>query len=163
MKKYSFMQAATGLGLALALSLTTLPAMAEEEHDHGDVHSAELQLNAGQKWQTDAPLRQAMRGIGEAVNTSLDAIHNNKLDAAGYTALAGEVNQQVAYMVENCQLEPAADAQLHIVIARLMDSAQVMEKNSDLQEKRNGAVQLVGALDSYAQYFEDANFVKPVH
>jgi len=163
MKKYSLVQAATGLGLALALSLTTLPAMAEEEHDHGDAHSIELQLNAGQKWQTDAPLRQAMRGIGEALNSSLDDIHNNKLDAAGYTALAGEVNQQVAYMVENCQLEPAADAQLHIVIARLMDSAQVMEKNSDIQEKRNGAVQLVGALDSYAQYFEDADFAEPVH
>lgn len=163
MKKYSFIQTATGLGLALALSLTTLPAMAEEEHDHGDVHSVELQLNAGQKWQTDAPLRQAMRGIGEALNSSLDDIHNNKLDAAGYAALAGEVNQQVAYMVENCELEPEADAQLHIVIYRMMDSAQVMEKDGDIQEKRNGAVQLVGALDSYAQYFEDANFVKPVH
>lgn len=163
MKKYSLMQTATGLSLALALSLTTLPTMAEEEHDHGDAHSVELQLNAGQKWQTDAPLRQAMRGIGEALNSSLDAIHNNQLDAAGYQALAGEVNQQVAYMVENCKLEPDADAQLHIVIYRMMDSAQVMEKNSDIQEKRNGAVQLVGALDSYAQYFEDANFVKPVH
>ncbi len=102
--------------------------MAEEEHDHDDGHSVELQLNAGQKWQTDAPLRQAMRGIGEALNSSLDDIHNNKLDAAGYAALAGEVNQQVAYMVENCELEPEADAQLHIVIYRMMDSAQIMEK-----------------------------------
>lgn len=162
MKKYSFVQAATGLGLALVLSLTTLPSMAEE-HEHDDLHGVELQLNAGQKWQTDAPLRQAMGGIGHAVITALDDIHNNRLDAAGYDALAGEVNQQVAYMVENCELEPAADAQLHIVIARLMDSAQLMEKDGDMQEKRNGAIQLVGALDSYATYFEDANFVKPAH
>ena len=85
------------------------------------------------------------------------------LQAAGYQALAGTVNQQVAYMVENCQLEPEADAQLHIVIARLMDSAQVMEKQNDLQVKNEAAVKLVGALNSYADYFEDASFVKPVH
>lgn len=162
MKKYSFMQAATGLSLALALSLTALPIMAED-HDHHDLDAVELQLNAGQKWETDAPLRQAMRGIGEAVNSSLDDIHNNKLDATGYDALADEVNQQVAYMVENCELEPAADAQLHIVIARLMNGAQLIEKNSAIEEKRQGAVQLIGALDGYAEYFSDDKFVKPVH
>ena len=162
MKKYSFMQAATGLSFALALSLTALPIMAED-HDHHDLDAVELQLNAGQKWETDAPLRQAMRGIGEAVNSSLDDIHNNKLDATGYDALADEVNQQVAYMVENCELEPAADAQLHIVIARLMNGAQLIEKNNAIEEKRQGAVQLIGALDGYAEYFSDDKFVKPVH
>ena len=66
-------------------------------------------------------------------------------------------------MIENCELEPAADAQLHIVIARLMDSAQLIQGKSDLQDKRKGAVQMVGALNDYAKYFSDANFVKPVH
>ncbi|WP_205341726.1 hypothetical protein [Denitrificimonas caeni] len=162
MKKYSVLQTATGLGLALVLSLTALPSIAEV-HDHDDLAGAELQLNAGQKWQTDAPLREAMGKIGHSVNTALDDIHNNQLDAAGYQALAEQVHQQVAYMVENCQLEPQADAQLHIVIARLIDSAEVMQKRSDLQDKRKGAVQLVGALDSYATYFNDAEFAKPVH
>lgn len=156
----SIVRAATCL--ALALSLTALPSTAAE-HDHHDIDAVELQLNAGQKWQTDAPLRQAMGEIGQAVNSSLDAIHNNQLDATGYENIAEEVNQQVAYMVENCQLEPEADAQLHIVIARLMDSAQVMEKQNDLQVKNEAAVKLVGALNSYADYFEDASFVKPVH
>ncbi len=162
MKKHSLAWTLAGLGLAVSMSLTALPSMAED-HDHHDIDAVELQLNAGQKWQTDAPLRQAMGEIGQAVNSSLDAIHNNQLDATGYENIAEEVNQQVAYMIENCQLEPAADAQLHIVIARLMDSAQLIQGKSDLQDKRKGAVQMVGALNDYAKYFSDANFVKPVH
>ncbi|HAB92951.1 hypothetical protein [Denitrificimonas caeni] len=163
MKKQVLLKTMAGLGLALSFSLVTLPSMAQDDHDSHDAHNIELQLNAGQKWHTDAPLRQAMRDISLAVNTALDGIHKKELDAAGYQALAGTVNQQVAYMVENCQLEPEADAQLHIVIARLMDSAQVMEKQNDLQVKNEAAVKLVGALNSYADYFEDASFVKPVH
>lgn len=162
MKKHSLAWTLAGLGLAVAMSLTALPSMAED-HDHHDMEGVELQLNAGQKWQTDAPLRQAMGEIGQAVNSSLDAIHNNQLDAAGYETLAEKVNQQVAYMIENCALEPAADAQLHIVIARLMNGAQLIQGKSDLQDKRKGAVQLVGALNDYAKYFSDADFVKPVH
>jgi hypothetical protein len=134
-----------------------------EQHDHHDVSGLELQLNAGQKWQTDAPLRQAMSNIGQTINTALDDIHNNQLDAAGYAAIAEHVNQQVAYMIENCQLDAQADAQLHIVLARLIDSAQRMQKHSDVKEKRQGAVQLLGALNNYATYFNDEDFVKPVH
>ena len=160
MKKYSLAWALAGLGLAVSMSLTALLVMAED-HEHHDLDSMQLELNAGQKWETDAPLRQAMREIGQAVNSSLEAIHNNKLDATGYEAIAEEVNQQVAYMVENCELEPAADAQLHIVIARLMDGAQSIEKNNEVEEKRKGAEKLVGALDSYADYFSDDAFVRP--
>lgn len=162
MKKNSLTWATAGLSLALSLSLVTMPSMAEE-HEHHDVSGHELQLNAGQKWQTDAPLRQAMAEIATELNTSLDGIHNNTLNGEGYETLAEQVNQSVAYMIENCQLEPQADAQLHIVIARLIDSAQQMQQSSDVAEKRKGAVQLVGALNNYATFFNDADFVRPVH
>ena len=79
MKKHSLAWTLAGLGLAVSMSLTALPSMAED-HDHHDIDAVELQLNAGQKWQTDAPLRQAMGEIGQAVNSSLDAIHNNQLE-----------------------------------------------------------------------------------
>ena len=162
MKKNLLVWAAAASGLALSLSLVTMPSIAEE-HKHQAMESVELQLNAGQKWDTDVPLRQAMGEISQTLNTALDDIHNNQLDAAGYDVIAEQVNQQVAYMIENCQLEPQADAQLHIVIARLVDSAQRMHSHSEVQEKRKGAVQLVGALDDYAKYFNDTEFVKPVH
>lgn len=162
MKKRTLFQAIAGLGFALSLSLVPLPAVATDHHHDHDAYSIELQFNDGQKWETDAPLRQAMGDIGLAVNAALDDIHHNTLDAAGYTALAGEINKQVAYMVENCELEPAADAQLHIVIARMLTSAQVMEQEDALYAKKEAVVKLVGALNTYAEYFEDEDFVKPV-
>ena len=55
------------------------------------------------------------------------------------------------------------DAQLHIVITRLVDKAQRMHNYSDMQEKRKGVVELVGALGNYATYFNDAEFMKFMH
>lgn len=164
MKKNVFLNAITGFGLALSLSLTVLPSTAADHHDHDhDAYSIELQLNNGQKWETDAPLRQAMGDISIAVNAALDGIHHNRLDAAGYDKIVTTVHQQVAHMVANCELEPAADAQLHIVIARLLSSVQEIEQSADLKVKNAAAVKIVGTLISYADYFEDADFVKPAH
>lgn len=162
MNKFSFINATAGLGLVLSLGLITLPAIADE-HDHHDMHGVELQFNNGQKWETDAPLREAMGIVGDSLNAVLADIHNHQLKASGYEKLAEQVNAQITYMFENCQLEPAADAQLHIVIARMMVSSQGMEHSSDLKDKRQAAVQLVGALNNYATYFVDEDFVKPKH
>lgn len=158
MQKQNLLRLATRLGLALFLSLAAQPTIAEEHHHH-DAYNLELQLNNGHKWQTDAPLRQAMGSIGLAVNAALDDIHHNTLNANAYATLASEINQQVAYMVENCELEPAADAQLHIVIARMLTSAQVMEEDNTLQAKNEAAVKLVETLGSYAAFFEDEGWV----
>lgn len=162
MNKHSVVSVVVGLGLLLSLGSTTLPAMADE-HDHHHMEGAELQLNDGQKWETDAPLRLAIGKVGHELNARLNDIHHNKLDAAGYAVLALHVNEQVAYMVQNCELEPAADEQLHIVIGRMLLSAQGMQQHNELKEKRQAAVQLVGALDNYATYFVDTEFVKPKH
>lgn len=152
-----------GFAVALQFALPSSVALAADDHHHHDAFAIELQLNGGQKWQTDAPLRQAMRDINHAVQQVLDDIHQQQLSDAGYVALAQKINQQVAYMIANCQLEPAADEQLHIVIARLMMSAQTMEQNNPAPEKNDASVKLVGTLYSYADFFEDAEFVKPSH
>lgn len=51
--------------------------------------------------------------IRNAVDKEYDAIHSNQLADEKYAALATKVTNEVAYMVENCNLEPEADAQLH--------------------------------------------------
>lgn len=128
------------------------------DHDHGEAHH-QLQLNAGQKWATDAPLRKAMGKMNEALRRSLPAIHKNTLDDAGYSKLSEQVNANVAYMVENCSLPPAADAQLHVIIASMLTSAESMAGNSET--RRAGAVKLLDALDNYGTYFADPGF-KPI-
>lgn len=129
---------------AMLFGMLTIPALAvaEDDHDHGH-EVTELSLNNGEKWQIDAPLSLAMNKIRNAMNEQLDGIHANNLPQKKYNALANEVNTQVAYMVENCELEPAADAQLHIIIHDLMEGAEAMQSEANPQ---TGAVKVVGAI-----------------
>jgi hypothetical protein len=92
------------------------------KHDHGAA-PARLELNNGQKWQTDAPLRKACRISA----TAMDAVHLQHPRAQAfrrqYGALAKRVNGEVSGIVANCKLEPQADAQLHLVIAETSSKA----------------------------------------
>lgn len=141
-------------GFALAPAGASLAATG---HDHGHEHGAQsLQLNEGKRWSTDAPLRQAMGAVNESMRRALPAIHENRLPEARYGQLAEEVRGQVAYMVENCNLPADADAQLHLVIARMLEGADGM--SGDAGHRRQGAVTVLGALQDYASYFDDPQF-----
>ncbi|MNT72496.1 hypothetical protein D3C72_2111030 [compost metagenome] len=61
-------------------------------------------------------------------------------------------------MVKHCKLEPQADAQLHLIIAELLAGADSMAGKTPDQARRNGAVKVLGALQSYAEYFADSSF-----
>jgi hypothetical protein len=158
----------TSRGLLLTLALGSLSlgiadsalAATEQGHDHGHAQH-ELQLNAGQKWATDAPLRKAMGELSDTLRDALPAIHENTLADAGYVKLSEQVNAQVAYMVKNCALPSEADAQLHVIIAAMLDGAESMTGKAPSETRRAGAVKLLGALDGYATYFADPGF-KPI-
>lgn len=144
---------------AMLLGVLTMPvsAVAEDDHDHGH-EVTELTLNNGEKWEIDAPLSLAMNKIRDAMNKDLDGIHANNLPQKKYNALAKEINNQIAYMIENCELEPAADAQLHIIIHDLMNGEETMQSEASAQA---GAVKVVGAIENYTRYFNDPK-LKPL-
>lgn len=126
------------------------PAAAQDQHE-GGAHA--LQLDNGKKWTTDAPLRQGMGAIRDAVAADHQAIHTNKATAAQYKALAGKVDGQIAYIVKNCKLPPEADAQLHMILADIIAGSDLM-KGTVQAKRREGAVKVVGALQTYPQYFD---------
>ncbi|SFQ00350.1 hypothetical protein [Pseudomonas borbori] len=142
---------------ATSLSFAGVSLAGETAHQHGAAEH-ELQLNAGEKWATDAPLRKAMGALNGAMQASLPAIHDHQLDDAQYEQLAVRINDEVAYMVKHCKLEPEADAQLHLIIAELLAGADSMAGKTPDQARRNGAVKVLGALQSYAEYFADSSF-----
>lgn len=149
----------------ISLAVTT-PAFAANNaaHDHGNAHDAAptmLELNAGKKWETDAALRQAMGNIRQAMANSLHAIHENRLSAKGYNALAGKVEGAVSDMVANCKLGTRADEQLHVIIADLLAGAEQMAGKVKSAKRMDGAVKVIGALDNYGKYFDDTGF-KPI-
>lgn len=142
--------------LALVLSASAHAAGSAEDHHQGGHDNAglqQLQLNAGIKWSTDAPLRQAMNDINQAMAKALPLIHKNQFGGEAYRALAATVSRNVAYAVEHCSLEPKADAMLHLVIADLLTGAETMEGKT-ANPRHDGAVRVLEALKAYGQYFQ---------
>lgn len=115
----------------------------------------------GKKWETDATLRQGMQGIRQAMAGSLHDIHKNRVSAAGYRSLAGKVEGAVSDIVANCKLEPKVDAQLHLVVADLLEGAEQMAGKQKKVKRMDGAVKVIGALEKYSTYFDDPAF-KPI-
>lgn len=139
--------------VALVLAAASNIQAAETHHHHHAAEPAKLQLNAGKKWATDAPLRQAMNDINQAMAKALPAIHKDQFSNGDYQALAATVSAKVGSAVEQCKLAPEADAMLHLIIADLMAGAEIMEGKS-AQARHDGAVRVLEALKSYGKYFQ---------
>ncbi|WP_429647432.1 hypothetical protein [Skermanella aerolata] len=140
----SLMSATAGAGLAAVSS-------SHQGHAGTGAAIAELTLNDGQKWPSDAALREGMTEIRATLRASLGQIHGGIFSAAEYAALADRVESQVDGLVRNCRLPPEADAQLHLVIADILDGAEMMRKDNGRIE---GAIKLMRTLHAYGDYFD---------
>lgn len=147
------------LSLSLAFGGLAPSALAADAHQHhGSLE--QLQLNHGQKWQSDAPLRLGMDNIRADMAAKLDQIHANRLPQSEYRDLSERLTRHVEYMVVNCQLPRDADAQLHLVLAEILGGIEQMKAGTDAQA---GAVKVVGALDAYGSHFEHPGWQPLAH
>jgi hypothetical protein len=141
---------------AALIAVSTLgagtPAMAAESHQHGAAEMSKLTLNHGMKWATDEPLRRNMAKIRTAVAARHEGIHKGTLTAEEYKALGAAVESAVASIVAECKLEPAADANLHLIVAKLIAGADALQGKSSLAPAK-GAVEIVRAANEYGRYF----------
>lgn len=161
------------ISFSLAFALIASPvglvhANVQEHSQPGNVHhhhasNQAMHLNQGARWETDAPLRKAMATLKNDIRPLMQEIHEDELEAERYDRLALSVENQVTYMIENCELEGEADAQLHLVIAQLLAGASALRGEAQDQARRDGAIRIVGALNDYATYFEDPTFEKLEH
>lgn len=150
--KTTLIRTALAASLAAAFSLPTIAA--EAAHDHGTAAGAQLELNQGTKWSTDEPLRQGMGNMRAALANDLETIHANKASDAQYEALATRLTGEVAYIVQNCKLDPKADAELHKVIAEVLAGAEAMQGKAQGVARRDGAVRVANALNTYGEFFD---------
>jgi hypothetical protein len=127
-------------------------AVAADAHQHAAGEPTKLVLDHGKQWATDEPLRKGMTEIRGALAAKHEAIHKGKLTPAEYRTLGGTVQAQVATIVAQCKLEPAADANLHLIIAELVAGADAMQGKSKATPAA-GAAQVVRAVNQYGQYF----------
>lgn len=151
---------ATALPILLGLCLGAYgAAYAQTAHDaHADHGAAELSLDHGKPWMTDAPLREGMETLRAAFAEKLPAIHANKLSAAEYRALGEMTTREVATIVAQCKLKPEADAVLHVIVAELLSGADIMQGKAE-GAPRAGAHKAVMALDNYGRYFDHPDWI----
>ncbi|MEE1653881.1 MULTISPECIES: hypothetical protein [Brachymonas] len=147
------------LAVALASPLAVLAA--EGGHNHGD-HGATpaIQLNNGQKWASDAPLRQGMNAIHTSTQKMLQRAHSKQASAADYAAFDKQVNTQINYIIKNCKLEPKADAQLHGLIAQMMQGSEMTKGKQGNAKRADGVLSVAKALNTYGDYFSHPGWKK---
>lgn len=144
--------------LAVVLALgTTAPVVAATGHSHDGQGggTVQLSLDHGAKWQTDEALRRGMTAVRAEMAEVLDRMHHGRYGTDEYAALAGRVEAHVDDVVKNCRLPEAADAQLHVVLAEIIDGIEGMRKGP---ERVNGAARIVRALDAYGTHFDHPGF-----
>lgn len=151
------LMAAAGLLIGIAGD-----ALAAGEHAHSGHGAAvqELKLNNGTKWQTDAPLQKGMEEIRAQMTASLDRIHHGTFALAEFEALGSGLERQIEYITENCRLPEEADAQLHLVLADVIEGIEVMKGKPD---RAAGAVLVVNALAAYGRHFEHPGWQPLAH
>lgn len=148
-------------GLSLGLAATGLSAAGEHahthDHDHGAV-PARLELDDGRKWPTDEPLRRGMENIRNAMDAALRGAREDRLSAARYDELAGKVSGEVGRIVAACKLDPKADAQLHLIIADILEGVEAMEGKAGKSGREGGAAKVADALEKYGAHFDHPNW-----
>lgn len=134
---------------------TAAPAVLAHDHEHSHDEAApqKLMLKNGHKWATDDSLRQAMSHIRAVMAAGQPSGDEDGMSLQQYQGLAGKVNEQIAFMVQNCKLDKEADAMLHLVLADIVAGADAMA-GQDRDKARQGAKKIVHALENYGAYFE---------
>jgi hypothetical protein len=145
--------AAAALALASAAMAgtqeSTDTAQAHQGHAAHEPAPAPV-LAEGQRWATDAPLREAMLRIREGVASRMHAFHEGSLPAAEAQSLAAAVEADVQYMIANCRLEPQPDAALHALIGRMLGSAEALRADP---ADPGGMPELVSVVRDYGATF----------
>jgi len=133
------------------------------EHRHDNHHVAKQQnisLYNGEKWPIDTSLHTGMTRIKTSMEKHINAIHNKTFKAEQYSVLAKELQQHLNYLFSHCKLPSDADAQLHILLFRVMQGVEKMQATS---EQRTGAIKVIKALQAYPEYFNDNNWQALAH
>jgi hypothetical protein len=143
---------------SLTVPQATAATAHEHSHDRAQAAVGQMKLNDGSKWATDAPLRAGMAAIQSAFDADHPAIHAGTATDAQYEALAARIEAQVNEIVANCKLPPAADANLHYVVADLLQGVSLMRGSDPARTRHDGAALVHGALAAYGKYFDDPDW-----
>lgn len=105
-------------------------------------------------WASDAPLREGMRRMHQAIGALEHAEHGH-LDASQATAAAQRVQEAANFMFANCKLAPEPDAALHGVLAALLSGAAAIKADPG---DTSPVASMREAVALYPRMFEDVTW-----
>ena len=130
------------------------PALAADAHSHGAEPPAhKITLDHGRKWATDAPLREGMGEIRQALARQLAAVKKGTMSDAGYAELGATIEKNVGSIVAKCKLSPEADANLHVIVGELVGAADEL-KAGPAANHEEAARKAMNAVNLYGRYFD---------
>jgi hypothetical protein len=144
---------------ALCLSAATGKVLAQVVQDHAGHADAQahehgtagaLARNGEQRWETDEALRRGMTEIRVASAMLTPAWTARQLSAAQSQQLADAIKGSVATMIAQCQLAPEADANLHLILARMLAAAGTLASEPFSPQ---GLPAIEAALEDYGDFF----------
>jgi len=145
--------------IAILFAFTGPVAAEPDHHDHHhEAGLGVLELNDGEKWASDEHLRRGMEGIREAFVAIHDRVRDGEATSEDYRSLAEAIDEQVAYMFDSCHLDPEPDAQLHILLANLMQAADTLRGDDNHYP---GVHRVHQSLKAYSETFKHPGW-KPV-
>lgn len=158
MKRTSAALCIVALAIGAGVPAYAVGPHSHEAHANAD-HPAQdrLSLDQGRKWATDETLRRYMEEIRASLEQSRDAILNDRLSPEQEKALARTIESRVAAIVTECKLDPRADANLHLIVADLVQAADILQGKT-IAQPRQGAVRAARATQMYATYFDHPNW-----
>ena len=128
-------------------------------HSHGspDGDAPVLVLYDGKQWATDEALRTGMQRMRDATVLVLEKQRQGPLQPEETAKLAAAVQDNVNYLIQNCRLEPKADAVLHVFITELLEGATLVNAKPPAPA---GLEKLTHALNEYPKYFDHPGWVQ---
>ncbi|MDO8606842.1 MAG: hypothetical protein Q7R40_09930 [Phaeospirillum sp.] len=148
--------------IAAGLGVSAIGGAFAADHGHASHGAAQSEptLDHGRQWPTDGALRHGMSEIRDLMADAAPRIHDGRFDAAEFSRLANGISARIEYVTANCKLPPEADAQLHLVLARIMDGVEHMKTERKAQD---GVVMVIDAISSYGRFFAHPGWQSPSH
>lgn len=152
--------AAACAALALASPLSALASSAHSSHE-APAPLSTLAFDQGRPWATDEALRTQMERIRDALSQHRDLVTRRMLTEPQARNLGRTIEDGVIAILRDCKLPAGADTNMHLVVAELVQSADVLLGRAN-GPAEPAAARAIRATQMYATYFDHPGWV-PVY
>ncbi|MEZ5462010.1 DnrO protein [Dokdonella sp.] len=144
--------------LALLVPLACPAAQARHEHEHdGQTLATAATANPARRFETDAPLREGMGRIHQALN-ELRHYEMGHMPESIAVEKVDEIQSSIDYLFANCKLPTDADAALHAILVPLLDAVNSFDKDP---KDMAALASMRKAVDDYPHRFIDPDWPLP--